>query len=209
MPPSVQKFLDDLNQHPVTVPFVDVPNDMPYWGFTIYRTYYGPGSDQRWSELLQRMTTETKLDLESQDGAEDDTTSTAKAWSLFKLDARSDSTVLDGLTLEQVRQLYVEGVGGRPMNAADNPFRVFFLADAEALVGSDFDSALIKVVAAEYDAAACVPVNWKFGPQRYFGWMRMPVRCVLALWFTLEHKFLQEIVDSTAGGPGALWDRPL
>jgi hypothetical protein len=152
------------------------------------------------------MTAETKLNLEGQEGAEDDTTSTAKAWSLFKLDARSDSAILDGKTLEQVRQMYVDATGGQPMNANDNPYRVFFLADVEVLMGSDYDSALIKVAEAEYDAAASVPKNWQYGPQRHFGWMKMPVRCVLDLWFKLERYFFMEIVESTAGGPGALWN---
>ena len=104
------------------------------------------------------MTAGAQPDLEGQTGA-GDTTSTAKAWSLFRLDARSNSIILEGLTLEQIRQLYVEGAGGQPMNAGNKPYRVFSLADSEVLLGSDYDSGLIKVVAAEYHAVASVPAG--------------------------------------------------
>jgi hypothetical protein len=43
------------------------------------------------------------------------------------------------------------------MNRADKAYRVFLLADAEVLVGSDYDSALVKVAAAEYDAVEAIP----------------------------------------------------
>ena len=36
------------------------------WGFTIYRTYYGPGSDRQWDELIQIVTNGTKDAVQSE-----------------------------------------------------------------------------------------------------------------------------------------------
>jgi hypothetical protein len=127
-----------------------------------------------------------------------------KADELFKLDARSDPAVLDGLTLEEVRQLYHEGTEGQPMNTSKNPWRVFILVNAEVLANPELG--VIKCVAADYDDAACVPKNSWFGPQRYLGWLRTSLKHVLALWFELDIYCLREIGNGTAGGPGAWCD---
>jgi hypothetical protein len=47
-----------------------------------------------------------------------------------------------------------------------NPWRMFFLADFEVLANPHLD--VIKVVLAEYDAAAAIPRNTRMEPQRYF-----------------------------------------
>ena len=174
------------------------------WGFTIYRTYYGPGSDRQWDELIQAVTNSTKDAVRATAESTDDPTITAKAEDLFQLDTRSDPAVLDGLTLEEVRQLYHDGAGGQPMNTANDPWRVFMLADEEVLTKPDLG--VVKCVAADYDAAACVPRNPHFGPQRYFGWLRMPSTHVLKLWVELDTYCLEQIVNHTLGGPGAWWD---
>lgn len=174
------------------------------WGFTIYRTYYGPGSDRQWDELIQAVTNSTKDAVRATAESTDDPTITAKAEDLFQLDTRSDLAVLDGLTLEEVRQLYHDGAGGQPMNTANDPWRVFMLADEEVLTKPDLG--VVKCVAADYDAAACVPRNPHFGPQRYFGWLRMPSTHVLKLWVELDTYCLEQIVNHTLGGPGAWWD---
>jgi hypothetical protein len=70
------------------------------------------------------------------------------------------------------------------MNMDNGPWQVFILADAEVLANPDHE--VIKCVAADYDAAACVPKNSWYCPQRYFGWIRMSSRQVLTLWFEME-----------------------
>jgi hypothetical protein len=208
MPLPIKRFLRILCNLPRDdgiVKFADSDAALQHWGFTIYRTYYGPGSKERWDELLQKITIDVKLDLESQHGAED-VISTAKALSFFRLDARSDSTILEGLTIEQARQLYVQGTGGQPMNAANEMYRVLLLADEEVLMGSDYDSGLVKAVAAEYDTGASVALNCTYGQQHYSGWMRMSVQYVFELWLHLEYYFFEELVASTARGHRASWD---
>ena len=74
--------------------------------------------------------------IEDQEGAED-SVCTAKAQALFNLDARSQPALLDGLTLGQVQQRYVEGTEGRPINTENNPFQAFLLADEKVLAKSD------------------------------------------------------------------------
>ncbi|USP76382.1 hypothetical protein yc1106_03656 [Curvularia clavata] len=111
---------------------------------------------------------------------------------------------MDGLRLADADKLQVEGTGGQPMNAVDVPYRVFLLGDSEVLVGSDYETGLIKVVTAEYHAATSVPDNWKCGAHRYFGWIRMPAQCIRDRWLELEMIDSEDIVNSSAGGPGAL-----
>jgi hypothetical protein len=114
------------------------------------------------------------------DGTEDNPDAYIKARDQFRLDTRSDPATLDGLTLEDVRQLWLEGSGGQPMNAENDlsraPWRLFFLADAEVLRERRLDK--IKVAVADYDPATAVP---RLGRQRYFGWIPrllcQPGRC--------------------------------
>jgi hypothetical protein len=175
------------------------------WGFTIYRTFYGPNSDEPWRKLLERITkgVEYELNMMEEPDVQEPTVAYTKAWNLFRLDARSDPSTLDGLTLEDVRQLYFNGTGDQPMNVDMDPWRVFLLADEAVLANPELS--IINVVAADYDPVRAVPTNWKAGPQRYFGWITMSSSCILNLWNALDIKFLNDIGSGsyTAGGPGA------
>jgi hypothetical protein len=65
---------------------------------------------------------------------------------------------------------------------------------------ANLDLGVIKCVAADYDTAACVPKKSRFGPHRYFGWLRMSSGHVLSLWFGLDIYSFGEIGNCTAGG---------
>lgn len=205
--PTITKFLDNLYVFPedrTVGPKEDGEQFLTHWGFTIYRTYYGPGSDEQWSKLLKNITDSVEegfTELEEVDKALDATT---KARDQFRLDARSDPATLDGLMLEDVRQLYLEGSGGQPMNTDNRSCRLFLLADAQVL--QDPDLRLLKVAAVDYDPVAAVPKNWRVGPQRYFGWITMPATAVLNLYNELDMFQSKQIVNRTSGGPGAFWD---
>jgi hypothetical protein len=206
---KIRRLLESLRKlpHDEIISEAEFNNPLSFlqpWGFTIYRTYYGPGSDRQWDELIQAVTNGTKNAVRETATSTDDPAIIAKAEELFKLDTRSNPAVLDGLALEKVRQLYHDGTGGQPMNTDRGPWRIFMLADTEVLANPDLG--MIKCVAADYDAAACVPKNPRFGPQRYFGWLRMSSNHVVKLWFELEIYYLEQIVNHTAGGPGAWWD---
>ncbi|KAJ5057730.1 hypothetical protein J3E74DRAFT_430759 [Bipolaris maydis] len=110
-------------------------------GFTIYRTYYGPGSDQQWDELIQAITIGAKDAIREKTKFTDDPAMIAKVEELFKQDTRSDPTVLEGLTLEEVRQLHHKGTGGQPINIDRDLWRIFILGDTECVV-ADYDAAM-------------------------------------------------------------------
>lgn len=202
----ITKFVDGLRKIPDGEHVYEMNLDkyLQPWGFTIYRTYYGSGSDQQWEKLLVNITNGVKDRLRAHGGSKEDPAMITRAEELFKLDARSDPAALDSLALEDVRQFYHERTGGQPMNTDKGPWRVFILVDAEVLANPELD--IIKCVAADYDAAACVPKNSFFGPQRYFGWLRVASKHVLTLWFELEIYDFEQIGNHTAGGPGAWWD---
>ncbi|USP76864.1 uncharacterized protein yc1106_04138 [Curvularia clavata] len=174
------------------------------WGFTIYRTGYGPSSDQQWQQLLQT------IQLGARKGALDVTETTEEdpgfqqLWSLFRLDARSDSA-LAGLGIDQLRDLYNSGEGGQPMNTDYKLHRIFLLADDEAL--SDPTASIIKCVDADYRAEDYIPRNTRMGGQRYFGWMPMRAGSVAELWSRLDDWDLCRIAPPTIGGSHlVIWD---
>jgi hypothetical protein len=150
--------------------------------------------------LLQKATINAKdCLLKNLAGVKENPGITAEVLGQFLLDARSDPATLDGLTLEDVRQLY------QPLYVDWRQQRLFLLADDQVL--QDPDIVRLKVVAAEYGPVAAVPTNWKFGPQRYFGWMTMPTTTVFYLWDALELFTMEDIVNRTSpGGPGVYWD---
>ncbi|KAH4111885.1 hypothetical protein HBH47_233660 [Parastagonospora nodorum] len=205
MVPSIQSILNDCYRYPdrIIMPEEDREQFLRPWGFIIYRTFYGPDSDESWTKLLQTITAGVRAGLNKMDGAED-TAATAKVLGLFKLDARSDPALLAGLTLEDVRKLYLEeGPGAQLINMDNGPWRLFLLADAEVL--GEADLRLLKVVEGDYDPIDRVPKNTRGGPQRYFGWLTMSPTTVAELWDELYSYYLWELAGGTTGEPGAFW----
>lgn len=204
---TITKFLNDLYRYPEdrnVQPEEDIEQFLTYWGFTIYRTYYGPESDGQWSKLLKKTADGVEEGLTHLEEADEKPEATAKARDQFRLDARSDSATLEGLTLEDVRQLYLDRNGGQPMNTDNRPWRIFLLADAQVLQDPGFR--LLKAAAADYDPVATVPKNTWSGPQRYFGWITMPPTAIVDLYSELGTFTFKQIANNTSGGPGAFWD---
>jgi hypothetical protein len=176
---------------------VAILDDFRNWGYTIYRTAYGPSTDQRWQQLLEKIQTQAyAATLRVCDTTADDP-AVQQVWSLFRLDARSDPA-LEGLSMEQLRLLYRNGDGGVPMNADLRSHRVFLLADEEVL--SNANVFPLKCVEADYEAADHVPRDWRVGRQRYFGWMPMRSADIVGLWKELEFNALERIAPQTIGG---------
>jgi hypothetical protein len=203
----IQPILDMCYNYPERIiePDEDREQFLQPWGFIIYRTFYGPGSDETWTKLLESITAGVEHSLSQMDGS-DDTAATAKVLSLFKLDARSDPARLSDATLEDVRALYQEG--GWPgaiqlVNMNNDPWRVFLLADVEVL-GEKADFCRLKAVEGDYDPVDRVPKNKRAGPQRYFGWITMAATNVAELWRELDWYYLEEVNNGTE--PGAFWD---
>ncbi|KAF7677363.1 hypothetical protein GT037_004222 [Alternaria burnsii] len=148
-----------------------------HWGFTIYRTGYGPSSDQQWQRLLETIQTSAHDEARSVTESTKDDPAFQVLWSLFRLDARSDPA-LAGLDIDQLRQLYnrSSSEGSQPMNADFNWHRIFLFADDEVL--SDPAASIVKCVDAEYRVEDYISRNPRVGGQRYFGWMRIEPRSV-------------------------------
>jgi hypothetical protein len=199
---DVERWVDDLHLV-LDDEFVGYRN----WGFTIYRTGYGPSSEQQWQRLLQTIVTRAHEGvLNATDTIEDDP-GFQQLWSLFRLDARS-YPALAGLDIDQLRQIYNSGEGGQPMNADYNLHRIFLFADNEVL--SDPDASIVKCVDADYRAEDYIPRNTRMGGQRYFGWMRMMAGSVADLWDQLGMFEMSTIAPPTIGGSHLVtWGSPL
>ena len=170
------------------------------WGFRVYRTYYGPSSDQKWEDIIQRMRESVKGALAMLDGVKDDAQILSE---LFHLDLRSDAATLDGLNLDQIRQIHQSSTD------LDNTIchkEAFLVADQDVL---EDDNTWIKCVEADYVAPNHVPFSPRhFGP-RYFGWMKMTTGSVADLWFVLEilYRELSVFAPRTIGGMHlVIWD---
>jgi hypothetical protein len=176
--------------------------NLPYrnWGFTIYRTYYGPTSQQAWETLLSKITLETQESAEEMTDSDADDSEFQQMMSLFRLDARSDEGTLSGLDMDQLRAVYRDRVGGMPMNADfQDHYQLFLLADEEVLADPELE--MVKCVEFNYDAAQHVPRNSRLGgAQRYFGWMKMKVETVPYLWNELGYRTLDSIAPQTIAG---------
>jgi hypothetical protein len=183
---------------------VAIVDDFRNWGFTIYRTAYGPSTDQQWQQLLEKIQTKARTATSRVCQATADDPAVQQIWSLFRLDARSDPT-LDGLSMEQLRLLYRTSDGCVPMNADLRSHRVFLLADEEVL--SATDAFIVKCVEADYEAADHVPRNTWQGGQWYFGWMRMRSAERVELWLELEDEDLERIAPRwVAGSTPEVWE---
>ena len=102
--------------------------------------------------------------------------------SLLHLDFRSEASNLSGLDMDQLRQMYMDFVGGEPVNLHKPTHRVFLLADAEVLSEVSTTKRWLKCVQPHYVATDHVPRHTRMGGQRYFGWFKMTTRSVVNLW---------------------------
>lgn len=178
------------------------------WGFTIYRTAYdGPACDQHWQSLLADMQAhvETEINRRTNGGAPDDADRESREiLALFRLDPRSDKQRLAGLSMQQVRQLFLQDARAaserpdetRPMNWRTDCMgrHVFLLVDDEVMAaaavatseqGEQGQGPWVKCVYADYRAEDYVPKSSRVR-QRFFGWMKMTTRCLAKMWEQLE-----------------------
>ncbi|KAF9871212.1 hypothetical protein CkaCkLH20_11381 [Colletotrichum karsti] len=185
------------------------------WGFTIYRTEYGGSSEQNWQALLANIRAQVAEELDVHREDDDQQETIDQLLNLFRIDFRSDATLLQGKSIDELRQLFLNPADTgdtRPPLNADAPTRppqygYFLLADTEVLGSPD---SWVKCVQADYMAANYVPRNARVGGQRYFGWMKMTTRSLLELWNELAARALDSIAPETVGGMHLItWDGEL
>ena len=108
------------------------------WGYTIYRTCYTPESESQWESLIEAIQLGVKKSLPGSQNDEPPTTCQLLR-SLLRLDFRSDASLYDGLTIEQLRQTYLNlAEGSVPPPNFYRSDRVFLVADAEVLLDPYF-----------------------------------------------------------------------
>ena len=197
---TVQSIVRRTWRPPVNVDIDSADHDKYYkpWGFMIYRTCYTPESDQQWKLLIDKISTTVLATLSACKDRGEDFHDTAMISENFKLDARSDSATLDGLTMDEVSQIYRNEVGGSPMemrNSLIPDHQIFLLADEEVLQNSC--SGVLTVVQAAPTEGA--------DPECFYQWLRVDVNLFIDLWIMLEicDFGLYDLIFEEE--PGALW----
>ncbi|KAF7544083.1 hypothetical protein G7Z17_g10229 [Cylindrodendrum hubeiense] len=180
-------------------PHIDrtLPENFKYygnWGFTIYRTYYSPESDEHWDMLLDALKRQTYLALRSLDvGDQYREDVEQRKWErchgenkdeyledlkrltkLFYLDPREDPPLLDGLNIRQLREVCLSEHPKVEKTMAGGRFHFVLVAD----------EAVLKDIAKGEFVIKSVAYDWEEGGE-YWGWMRIPTGYLLELWHSL------------------------
>ncbi|XEV01128.1 hypothetical protein FSHL1_006415 [Fusarium sambucinum] len=147
------------------------------WGFTIYRTYYGVGSDRQWENLIATARRGVLAKLIEVVGEQNrDETEEVASW--FYLDARSDIDLLDGVDFQTTRKLYNNQTGTHlPVDGV----HVFLIADEEALGSADKGRYFLKAVDADASGLETENDDGTEEP-KYWGWMRIGSDQLQELW---------------------------
>lgn len=144
---------------------------------------------------------------------------TQEILSLFRLDHQSDEQRLAGLTMQQMRETFLQACRNepdtRPMNAFRPPMlgnHLFLLVDEEVIAATasgQNEQLWVKCVDADYRAEEAVPRNTRVR-QTWFGWMMMTTRSLAAL---RDHLYLRSELQLIApymfdefGLDGMVWD---
>ena len=191
---ATRKFLQDLHTHSDDQPCDTAPS----WGFTIYRTHYGPESETNWSGLLETIASQTKQRILSTYDLAEESPKYKEICSLFRLNTQSDASTLDGLGRDQVRQIHL-AIPSHATNSAYRSRRVFLLADEDVLTGQYLG--WLKCVDLDYQETVYDPQwNSRGMRQRYFGWTKMTTGSVLGLWNESGDHGLECIAPPSVGG---------
>uniref|UniRef100_A0A0C4DI59 Uncharacterized protein n=1 Tax=Fusarium oxysporum (strain Fo5176) TaxID=660025 RepID=A0A0C4DI59_FUSOF len=176
--PSISEMIDFLWRPPRKEPGVkrrpldqrDPANAQYYrnWGFTVYRTYYGPDSDKHWETLIDAMTRQTHLALGYHETEMIYQEDQRQKWGLyadksdyvddinrlkklFRLTVREDSSVLDGLDIPRIRDLCRKELPEASKNIEGAKACFVFVADEAVLNDIARGVFVIKVVGYDWD----------------------------------------------------------
>lgn len=179
-------------------------------GFTVYRTDYSEGTDELWPQLLADMRSHCENAISyygpkergqprKQDDAVDLLTS------LFTIDARSDKDLLDGRSVEQLRDIYKACVGVIPLNPTLNNYG-FFYVDAEVFQSMAQKKPYIKMGDPHYDPKEHKIDNHPRFPQGqyHWGWFRVEVGDVLDAFESLDCLTFEEMAPPMLRNPDFL-----
>lgn len=90
--------------------------------------------------------------------------------------------------MDELRVIYLDGVGGEPMNADPPGRQGFLLADEVVFRARAGGKAWVKMVEVHYNPAEHAAVNHpRFRlSQRYWGWLKIHIDSLFRLWRFLE-----------------------
>lgn len=125
--------------------------------------------------------------------------------SLFTIDARSDKGLLDGCSVEQLRDIYEECVGGVPLNPTLGSYG-FFYVDAEAFQSLSQRVPYVKMGDPHYDPEEHKIDNHPRFPQGqdHWGWFRAEVSDVLDAFESLDCLAFDEMAPPMLRNPDFL-----
>ncbi|PNP76004.1 hypothetical protein FNYG_10562 [Fusarium nygamai] len=161
------------------------------WGFDIYRTYYGPGSDEAWNALLYALEQQTRLAFGHYDGQQGMNRSHVDILrDLFYLTARADEPLLDGLDVQGIRDFCQNEDADKDRVVSGNTHQYVLLADESALKDVSESEFVVKAVS----------LDWRQGHPGW-GWMRIPTGYLLYLWQLLMKNWMRTEFAIQFNGP--------
>ncbi len=179
------------------------------FGYTIYRTAYdNAAQDQVWEFLLERLDADLKQDIthtfSSRQHIESERQNTEKLKSLARIEGRSDQAVLNNCSVEQLRTIFENRVGGAPLNADAPWFPYFLFADREVLEAAARGEHWVKIGEVYYENLAYDTENHPRLRQKqtYWGWMKVATGSLFYTRCSLEFITLYDLAMTTRGfGP--------
>ncbi|KAF1998097.1 hypothetical protein P154DRAFT_622070 [Amniculicola lignicola CBS 123094] len=203
-------------------------NNLQSWGFTIYRTVYTPLSTTLWPTFLTLLDTHIQAELNQElsndekyrtdpDAPPLDPTPNQQLWALYRSDVINDKESLDGLSIDRVRELYKERMGGNVMFGAVERRSACLVVDQEVFdtikkVSTSSSTSLrevpfVKAVDAEYIPYEFIPTR-RILSQSWFGWYRVHLKSLFRVWVMLEGSGLESVIGVGAFGRGkdGVWD---
>lgn len=143
------------------------------WGYPIYRTYYGPGSDESWNTLIELLKQQTMLGLEALEDKDQDDVQKLKE--LFYLEPHQDPIVFEGLNIHELREYWCNKKWDRSRSRA--------MADEWSMFSLLADQSVLEDIEKGVFVVKAVYLIWtEHDEHPGFGWMSVPTRYMLELW---------------------------
>lgn len=193
--PKPQRNSSSPQSHHGPTPAENIKLDLgfygiPKWGWVIFRTAYGPGSDDSWTKLQEVLTSQSAREMSAPDVPRE--VADALDWVFV-----SDPASLRGATRYDLRLRFLQWAASQPRAAQGTPSRyLFFLhADDEVLASAETPGVAprwVKLVRCDGDqdlacwfASAAELRESSEEPDGDEGWMRVSTTVLGAYFYTM------------------------
>ncbi|KAJ6783743.1 hypothetical protein PWT90_03383 [Aphanocladium album] len=184
------------------------------FGFTLYRTDHD-SSDEIWHTFLERLQSDLMAEFSrtfegEQQQDQDAQQATEKLRSLVRIDARSDAALLNNRTIDELRTIFRDRVGGDPISVDDGLTPHILVADAEVLDAASRGERWVKLVEINYDANNYRAFIFrKPGPLSFLGWAKMATNSLLFARARLDQMELNFMLAQGRNGSNIADDFPV